>query len=107
MEKRMALGICLLGFIPKRFMAPGNNQQDPISCLRMFVALCSEWITLKTKNSPRDKYGIPKLWYPKTALMPAFREPRTGNYDHAFVCKFRNKDLQEDCIKNEEVEAFA
>ena len=31
----------------------------------------------------------------------------TGNYDHVFVCIFRNKDLQEDCIKNREVQAFA
>ena len=31
----------------------------------------------------------------------------TGNYDHVFVCIFRTEDLQEDCIKNKEVEAFA
>ena len=31
----------------------------------------------------------------------------TGNYDHVFVFIFPNKDLQEDCIKNKEVEAFS
>ena len=42
---------------------------------------------------------------PYAALSAPFRSRTIGtrNYDHVSVCKFRNQDLQEDCIKNKEV----
>ena len=55
-----------------------------------------------------QNYGTPKL--PLRRPFANLSRPSrigTGNYDHVFVCIFRKKDLQEECIKNQEVEAFA
>jgi hypothetical protein len=49
MEKVMALGICLLGLIPKRFLALGNNsQQYPISCLRSGLDVSMNHLSSRT-----------------------------------------------------------
>ena len=53
-------------------------------------------------------YGTPKL--PLRRPFANLSRPSrigTGHYDHVFVFIFPNKDLQEDCIKNKEVEAFS
>jgi hypothetical protein len=70
----------------------------PRTSASMFVRHPPIWIICHV--GVVQNYGTPKL--PLRRPFANLSRPSrigTGNYDHVFVCIFRNKGLQEDCIK--------